>query len=101
MKSLRRCLVAVFAVLGLSAGVAGSAMAGQPGSSAGVMCQNFTDRPGNASSNNASVFSFNPLATAGLHYAGNPGTGSLNSGNPKAVSQYDIACFQVSSNPGH
>lgn len=28
-------------------------------------------------------------------YAGSPGTPSLN-GNPTAVSQYDVACFQVS-----
>jgi hypothetical protein len=33
-------------------------------------------------------------------YAGNPGTASAQHANsPNAVSQYDIACFQVSS--GH
>jgi hypothetical protein len=32
-------------------------------------------------------------------YAGNPGTPSLANGSPTAVSQYDIACFQVT--PGH
>ncbi len=28
-------------------------------------------------------------------YAGSPGTPSLAHGNPAAVSQYDVACFQV------
>jgi len=39
---------------------------------------------------------FNPSGTAGTVYAGNPGTASLaNSNSTAAVSQYDIACFQV------
>jgi len=29
------------------------------------------------------------------HYAGSEGTHSLASGNDKAVSQYDVACFQL------
>jgi hypothetical protein len=33
-------------------------------------------------------------------YAGSPGTHSLTSGNTHAVSQYDVACFRVSSS-GH
>jgi hypothetical protein len=33
-------------------------------------------------------------------YAGSPGTPSLANGNSHAVSQYDVACFQV-SNSGH
>jgi hypothetical protein len=33
-------------------------------------------------------------------YAGSPGTPSLANGNAHAVSQYDVACFQVSSS-GH
>lgn len=33
-------------------------------------------------------------------YAGSPGTPSLANGNSHAVSQYDVACFQVSSS-GH
>jgi hypothetical protein len=39
---------------------------------------------------------FNPNGTAGTVYAGNPGTASLAHANSTAaVSQYDIACFQV------
>ena len=32
-------------------------------------------------------------------YAGSPGTPSLAHGNAAAVSQYDVACFQVSQRP--
>jgi hypothetical protein len=40
---------------------------------------------------------FNPNGVAGTVYAGNPGTASLLHANSiHAVSQYDIACFQVS-----
>jgi hypothetical protein len=52
--------------------------------------------PGNSISAGGSPF--NPIGTAGTVYAGNPGTASLaNANSPTAVSQYDIACFQVSS----
>ena len=35
--------------------------------------------------------------TAGLHYAGNPGTASLaNSNSSAAVAQYDVACVELS-----
>jgi hypothetical protein len=34
-------------------------------------------------------------------YAGSPGTPSAANGNEHAVSQYDVACFEVSSRPTH
>jgi hypothetical protein len=83
--------------LGL-AGVLGSPRttraAGQPNQS----CQNplTTSTPGLASSAPGSAF--DPNGTAGGHYAG---TQPQNSKNPSAVSQYDVACAQVSGNPGH
>ena len=40
------------------------------------------------------------FANAAAHYAGSAGTPSLANGSPKAVSQYDVACFQVTS-AGH
>ena len=40
------------------------------------------------------------FANAAAHYAGSPGTPSLAHGSPHAVSQYDVACFQVTS-AGH
>jgi hypothetical protein len=39
----------------------------------------------------------NGFATVAVNvYAGSPGTPSAANGNPAAVSQYDVACFQVS-----
>jgi hypothetical protein len=38
------------------------------------------------------------FANAEVHYAGSENTPSLNSNNPKAVSQYDVACYQQTSN---
>jgi hypothetical protein len=39
---------------------------------------------------------FNSSGTSGTVYAGNPGTASLaHAASPNAVSQYDIACFQL------
>ncbi len=68
---------------------------GQPGSSAGVTCGSpgATDTPGGAVAAMGSVF--NPSGESGEVYAGNAGTPSLANGSSNAVSQYDIACFQV------
>jgi hypothetical protein len=64
---------------------------GQPGAP-NTTCSTFTVTPGNSANANSP---FNGSGNAGLHYAGNPGTASLaNSNSTKAVSQYDIACFQ-------
>jgi hypothetical protein len=60
---------------------------GQPGQS----CQAQTLSPGNAASAPGSAF--NTSGVAGTHYAGNA---PQNSTNPNSVSQYDVACFQVS-----
>jgi len=39
----------------------------------------------------------NGFATTAVNvYAGSPGTPSLANGNAHAVSQYDVACFQIS-----
>jgi hypothetical protein len=89
------------AALVLPAGVAGALVTpttGQPGASANppVTCQTQPNSPGNAASAQGSVF--NPNGQAGAVYAGNPNTASLaNSNSAAAVSQYDIACKQVSS----
>ncbi len=63
---------------------------GQPSQS----CQAQPSTPGNAA--NAPGSAFNTSGKAGTVYAG---TQPQNSVNPKAVSQYDVACFQVSTNP--
>lgn len=77
---------------------------GQPGASAGVACEVSPDAlmtPGKAGS------AGNPAGTNGAAfneslvkgYAGNPGNPTTTNGHasPNAVSQYDIACKNVSS----
>ena len=60
---------------------------GQPNQS----CEDQTTRPGMSASAPGSAF--NPDGKAGTVYAGEQ---PQNSVNPKSVSQYDVACFQVS-----
>ncbi len=60
---------------------------GQPNQS----CQAVGVTPGNAASAPGSAF--NTSGTAGMVYAGQQ---TQNSNNPLSVSQYDVACFQVS-----
>jgi hypothetical protein len=60
---------------------------GQPNQS----CQSEPSTPGNSA--NAPGSAFNTSGVAGTHYAGQQ---PQNSNNPNSVSQYDVACFQVS-----
>jgi hypothetical protein len=88
-----RIPIVVMMVLALAFGGATLAQAasnpnrGQPSQS----CEEQPSRPGNASSAPGSAF--NPDGHAGTVYAG---TQPQNSNNPKSVSQYDVACYQVS-----
>ncbi|GAA3802957.1 hypothetical protein GCM10022403_041230 [Streptomyces coacervatus] len=91
MKLLKRAAVAVASVAlmtGAAGIAAGPAFAGQPNQS----CEDQPTRPGHAASAPGSAF--NPDGTAGTHYAGEQ---PQNSKNPNSVSQYDVACFQVST----
>jgi hypothetical protein len=90
---------------------AGSVFAGQPGSSAGVACGGAGTMPptpnlmtpGQAASAPGSVFNepapvgIGSGGVAGGVYAGQPGTPSLQNGSAHAVSQYDVACLQVTT----
>jgi hypothetical protein len=103
---MRRRLLATMAIAGFLVAIPSAAFAdpspngpGQPGAP-GTTCgsSDATSTPGNSANANGSPF--NPNGQAGTVYAGNPGTASAQHANsPHAVSQYDIACFQVSS--GH
>ena len=62
---------------------------GQPNQS----CQAEPSSPGNAASAPGSAFNEQPGGTAGTVYAG---TQPQNSKNLASVSQYDVACYQVS-----
>ena len=97
-----RRLFAAMAVAGIAVAIPATAFAdpspngpGQPGAP-GTTCGSpgATSTPG--SSVNAGGSPFNPSGQAGTVYAGNPGTASaLHSQSGNAISQYDIACFQV------
>ncbi len=67
--------------------VANPAGTGQPGQS----CQAEPMMPAG--------FGTNGFTHATTVYAGSPGTPSLANGNSHAVSQYDVACYQVSQKP--
>ncbi len=94
---LRRTKMVVLAVsvLVLSLALVGPALAdspgttGQPNQSCGSA--NAASTPGSAATAPGSAF--NPNGVAGSVYAGEQ---PQNSRNPQSVSQYDVACFQVS-----
>jgi hypothetical protein len=76
----------------ISRALAGSLLAGNPPVTGqpGVECEDI--HPGKSSLAWGSAF--NPNGVAGTIYAGEQ---DVNSGNPKSVSQYDVACFQQES----
>ncbi len=90
---LRKLVLAVTLSSAIILGGASAAFAdstgntGQPNQS----CQAQPSTPGNAATAPGSAFNTNGVA--GSHYAG---TQPQNSKNPTSVSQYDVACFQVS-----
>ena len=63
---------------------------GQPSASCGA--DNATSAPAG--------FGTGGFANAETHYAGSDGTPSKRNGSDKAVSQYDVACYQVTQ-AGH
>lgn len=98
MNLLKRAAVALASVA-LMTGAASIAAApafaaGQPNQS----CQAEPASPGHASSAPGSAFNEDPGGVAGAVYAGSDGTHSkANANSPNAVSQYDVACTQVST----
>jgi hypothetical protein len=92
-RGLTAGIVGVLLLIG-SAGAAAAAPnpsgSGQPGAECGAA--GATSAPAG--------FGSGGFANAESRYAGSDGTGSLHSGNPAAVSQYDVACYQVTSS-GH
>ncbi|MFJ8011809.1 hypothetical protein [Streptomyces sp. NPDC096339] len=90
MNQLKRAaLLLASAALTVGAFVA-PAFAGQPGAS----CEDpaTSVRPGHSASAPGSAF--NPDGVAGTRYAGEQ---DQNDNNPHSVSQYDVACLQVST----
>jgi len=95
MSRRNRRAILILIVLVMTFAMASTALAdstggtGQPNQSCGS--SNAQQTPGNAV--NAPGSAFNPDGMAGTVYAGEQ---PQNSQNPKSVSQYDVACFQVS-----
>ena len=94
----KRIVLALVVTVVLSLLLAGSALADDPhsGTTKGQpnqSCGSFTapDTPGLSALAPGSAF--NPEGKAGTAYAGQQ---PQNSKNPQSVSQYDVACFQVS-----
>ena len=89
---MKRLLAAMIVSASIAIGGTGIVLAnpspngpGQPN----VDCADFSSGPAG--------FQTDGFANAEAHYAGSPGTHSLNGNTLHAVSQYDVACFQVSS----
>ncbi len=89
MKTSKLIVGALFAA-GIGFASVSAAGAGQPGATCGD--PGAMTRPGNAASAPGSAF--NEDGKAGTVYAGEQ---PQNSTNPKPVSQYDVACLQVST----
>ena len=87
---MRRSIVGALAGATLLLSLAGgTALAGNPSGTGqpNASCEESTLAP--------KGFSSGGFANADLHYAGN-GAPSLNANSDHAVSQYDVACYQVS-----
>jgi hypothetical protein len=109
MNALRRTFVVATTVVGMGVALGSTALAdpnpnghGQPasGQNPAITCQNIaaanpgmTVTPGNTV--NAPGSPFDPSGTAGGRYAGS-GPSLDHANSSKAVSEYDIACYQQS-----
>lgn len=91
--SISRTGLAVFLALVVLVVPLATAYAASPGTMGqpNQSCQAQPSTPGGSA--NAPGSAFNTSGKAGTVYAGQQ---PQNSGNPMAVSQYDVACFQVS-----
>jgi hypothetical protein len=83
--------VLALALMLVSAGIANAT--GQPSQT--CLSSTAPSEPGHAASAPGSAFNETGPGTAGTVYAGN-GVSATTAGSANAVSQYDVACFQVS-----
>lgn len=94
---MKRFLIAGVSIVALATASAGTAAnppgAGQPSQT--CLSSTAPAEPGHASTAPGSAFNETSPGTAGTVYAGNGRTTSTPA-NGAAVSQYDVACFQVS-----
>jgi hypothetical protein len=91
MKKLMLLAAAVFALaVGPAFGAGNPAGTGQPSQT--CLSGTASSEPGNAASARGSAFNENGGIAGGMYAGSQP----QNSKNSKSVSQYDVACFQVS-----
>jgi hypothetical protein len=90
---LRIASTIVFAVGLVLASATVAAATGQPSQT--CLSATASNEPGRAASAPGSAFNETSPGTAGTVYAGN-GVSTTTPASPNAVSQYDVACFQVS-----
>ena len=83
---MTRRLVGMICGTALALALAGTTLAGQPGAECGAA----------GAEQMPAGFATAGFANAETHYAGSDGTASLlHAASAHAVSQYDVACFQV------
>jgi hypothetical protein len=89
----RRQIAGIGAAVTLLFSAGGSALAASPGTHGqpNQSCEEQPSTPGNSANSPGSPFGSDGVS--GSHYAGEQ---PQNSNNPKSVSQYDVACTQVS-----
>ncbi len=88
-------LLAALVVIGATGAFAAANPSGTGQPSQTCLSSTAATEPGNAASASGSAFNETGPGTAGVVYAGN-GVSTTTAGSPNAVSQYDVACFQVS-----
>lgn len=103
---MRKLLVSIVAVVASFGVLVGGAWAGGNPSGTGQPSQSCQAEPSAPGGGNSSVSTGSPFqgaSSAGV-YANGPGTGGPGTAtgtghitNPTAVSQYDVACYQVST----
>jgi len=93
-----RNLLVVTAVMCALLFLAGGALAASPGTQGqpNQSCEDQPSTPGGGNSANSPGSPFHDGVSDGKYAGSQP----QNSRNPNSVSQYDVACFQVSQ-PGH
>ena len=92
---VRKRLVVSAVVCALFISMAGAALAASPGTHGqpNQSCEEQPSTPGGGNSANSPGSPFHDGVSDGKYAGSQP----QNSNNPKSVSQYDVACFQVSS----
>jgi hypothetical protein len=96
---MRKLFAALFVttlfVIGAGSAVAASNPSGTGQPSQTCLSSTAPNEPGQAAGAPGSAFNESGPGTAGTVYAGN-GVSATTAGSTHAVSQYDVACFQVS-----